>query len=294
MRKHRSASGKSIDGTSSVFLTMPKSNAQSGGSNMYPAPPNVSQQCNNIPSPQPHHGSGFYPLISQQQPPMFHTSLPQSSNRNWNNASSSNRSRGYRNQRGDNACQICNKTNHTAKTCYYRSNLSYQPPTYSSYNNNAPQQRSFYSNTAPQAHMLQTSYPQTSPGLLPLPTPYPPPTNTIAYPSTYSTTNYPSYSPYPQLPSTNTIACPSPYPTTSHSYPTSSPPPSNWYLDSGATNHVTNDFSNLSLQHSTSAPAGVMVGNGQTVPIAHSGQNNQPNSSTWSFSSGALSNSGLF
>lgn len=184
----------------------------------------------------------------QPQPPMYPVTYPQSQNRNWSN--NGNRSRGgFRNQRGD-PCQICNKTNHTAKTCYYRSNLNYQPPSYYPSYNNASTQRP----PIPQAYMLQTfpySVPcssTTTPGLLPLPPNCP--TYTTPYPSTYSTSSYPAYTPSSTFPST---------------IPPSVPPPSNWYLDSGATNHVTNDFSQLSLQHSQSAPTGVMVGNGITL-----------------------------
>lgn len=46
----------------------------------------------------------------------------------------------------------------------------------------------------------------------------------------------------------------------------------NSYFDNGATSHVTNDLSNLSIQHPYRGGVGVIVGSGNTLPIAHSGK----------------------
>lgn len=270
IRKNRS-SGKPNSGvSSSVFLTVNKTDTAAPGTSSYS--PSVTHQGQTNPGYATQLQSTPQYYNSQPQPPMYPATYPQPQNRNGNN---NNRSRGFRNQREE-VCQICNKTNHTAKTCYYRSDLNYQPPSYYSSYNNASTQRP----PIPQAHMLQTYpypalYPSTTnPGLLPLPPSCP--NYSVPYPSTYSTSSYPVYTPSP-----------------SSTFPPTVPPPSNWYLDSGATNHVTNDFSQLSLQHSQPAPTGVMVGNGHTIPVAHSGQQNQSDSSSWTIPSGVVSNSGL-
>lgn len=51
-----------------------------------------------------------------------------------------------------------------------------------------------------------------------------------------------------------------------------SPTSANWFLDSGATNHVTNELSNLSIQHPSTDTTGVMVGNGNTLSVSHTGK----------------------
>ncbi|XP_058225858.1 uncharacterized protein LOC131334694 [Rhododendron vialii] len=47
-----------------------------------------------------------------------------------------------------------------------------------------------------------------------------------------------------------------------------------WYFDSGATNHITNNLHNLNLEHSqpTNVNEGVLVGNGNTLQVTHTGQ----------------------
>lgn len=60
----------------------------------------------------------------------------------------------------------------------------------------------------------------------------------------------------------------------------STPTGGNWFFDSGATSHVTNDLSNLSVQHPYTGGTGVMVGNGSTLPITHSGKGILPTPST--------------
>lgn len=50
--------------------------------------------------------------------------------------------------------------------------------------------------------------------------------------------------------------------------PSASP---NWFLDSGATNHVTSDLSNITHPQPYSAGGGVMVGNGNSLLVSCSG-----------------------
>ncbi|KAH7848101.1 hypothetical protein Vadar_033799 [Vaccinium darrowii] len=71
-------------------------------------------------------------------------------------------------------------------------------------------------------------------------------------------------------------------------------PGSSWFFDSGATSHVTNDLSNLSTQQPYTGGTGVMVGNGNTLPIAHSGSSYEPSASQGSMSPGSLSNLSLY
>ncbi|KAL5851272.1 hypothetical protein ACOSQ3_006390 [Xanthoceras sorbifolium] len=44
-----------------------------------------------------------------------------------------------------------------------------------------------------------------------------------------------------------------------------------WYVDSGATNHITPDFSNLSINNEYKGADRLAVGNGQKLPISHIG-----------------------
>ncbi|KAH7842892.1 hypothetical protein Vadar_010255 [Vaccinium darrowii] len=109
----------------------------------------------------------------------------------------------------------------------------------------------------PQAHMLQTSYAFPVPGHAnngPGLLPLPANCPNYSVPSVYSTSIYPPYSSYP---------------TTSQTFPSPSPSP-------------------------PPGPTGVMVGNGHTVPVAHSGQAHQSDFASRPFSPGAVSNSGLF
>lgn len=66
-----------------------------------------------------------------------------------------------------------------------------------------------------------------------------------------------------------------------------------WLFDSGATSHVTNDLSNLSFHQPYVGSQGLSVGNGATIPIAHSGQSNTSNSVQGSLPSGVVSTSEL-
>ncbi|CAL2247735.1 unnamed protein product [Prunus armeniaca] len=63
--------------------------------------------------------------------------------------------------------------------------------------------------------------------------------------------------------------CPSPHPFAGMHVASSSDP--NWYLDSGATNHMTHDAQQLHSRTSYAPSDQVVVGNGDTLPITHSG-----------------------
>lgn len=56
------------------------------------------------------------------------------------------------------------------------------------------------------------------------------------------------------------------------SYPTFLSQP--WYFDSGATNHITHSMQNLNLDqsHSKAVNEGIMVGNGNTLHVTHTGK----------------------
>lgn len=260
LRKNRSVKPIARLPSSSVFLTVNKPGTTYGSSSYTPS---FVHQSSSGPTQHISFQQSPQYMTAQPQPtPMYQATFPQQQqNRNWNG---NDRSRNNRNQRGsgNNPCQICNKTNHTARTCYHRSNLNYQTPSSFPYTNNYTQRPPI-----PQAHMIQTppylpehGPSQFTPRLLPTPQIFF--QSSTAYPSLYSTNMYPfnpvsSHNSYPPF-------SPSPYPT--------SQPPSHWYLDSGATNHVTNDFNNLSLQQSYPASANIMVGNGHTVLVSHSGK----------------------
>ncbi|KAL5861880.1 hypothetical protein ACOSQ4_003176 [Xanthoceras sorbifolium] len=50
----------------------------------------------------------------------------------------------------------------------------------------------------------------------------------------------------------------------------------NWYVDSGATNHITSDINNLSINSTYKGNKTLAVGNRQTLPISHVGKSFLP------------------
>ena len=46
---------------------------------------------------------------------------------------------------------------------------------------------------------------------------------------------------------------------------------SSWYMDSGATNHITANLNNLSLQNDYKGKEKIIVGNGNSLSISHTG-----------------------
>lgn len=84
----------------------------------------------------------------------------------------------------------------------------------------------------------------------------------------------------PQYPATTGAFNAPPYTTTMsnfNSYQSSDastsadPTESLWYIDSGATNHITHDLANLQMTTEYSGPDQVSVANGQGLPIHHTG-----------------------
>ena len=47
-----------------------------------------------------------------------------------------------------------------------------------------------------------------------------------------------------------------------------------WFVDFGATNHITSNLNNLSLHAPYNGGDKVAIGNGKTLPISHVGYNN--------------------
>lgn len=70
-------------------------------------------------------------------------------------------------------------------------------------------------------------------------------------------------------------------------------PSSNWFFDNGASTHVTHDLRNITQPLSFSTNDGVVVGNGSTLPINHTGQYNTSNPSQGAMCSGLIPHSDL-
>ncbi|KAH7847305.1 hypothetical protein Vadar_024476 [Vaccinium darrowii] len=66
-----------------------------------------------------------------------------------------------------------------------------------------------------------------------------------------------------------------------------------WYFDSGATHHITNSLQNLSVAQPVANKEGILVGNGNTLPVTHTGQDNSSNSIQGSMPQGLVSYSEL-
>ncbi|KAH7855555.1 hypothetical protein Vadar_026154 [Vaccinium darrowii] len=70
-------------------------------------------------------------------------------------------------------------------------------------------------------------------------------------------------------------------------------PSPQWYFDSGASLHVTNDLTNLQLHHPSGSGEGVVVGNGTSIPVLSSGQSLSSDSSSGSLHSGVVPHSDI-
>ena len=113
-------------------------------------------------------------------------------------------------------------------------------------------------------HMAPTCYYRLN---LAYPTPSPT-TSSIppSFHSSASSTQFPKSSPTQYSPYNSEI------PPQAHFTQSTTSPDSTWFLDSGATSHVTSDLSKLSLQQQYDGTDGIMVGNGSTLPISHTGK----------------------
>lgn len=141
MRKNKSP-GVNASASTSVFVATTQQNPLTTTTSSHVPQQKFQSQFEN----QSHN---FHQVVpQQQQPSMFVSPYPHQ----FNNFRNQNISRRFRNQKnGSRApCQICDRTNHTAKDCYYRLNLQYSSPSYSS---------SVPSSPIPQAHMLQSPSP---------------------------------------------------------------------------------------------------------------------------------------
>ncbi|GFZ05551.1 hypothetical protein Acr_17g0011230 [Actinidia rufa] len=146
------------------------------------------------------------------------------------------------------ACQICNRTNHTAVNCYHRLNLNYQPRVQGSSRNSQfrGQQQFNHPNIGAQNPVVNQHqfYPQHGmPG---------------------KSVSFPMYQ--PQRASFSLQKATSSFYTISCVLFTQQ-----LVFDSGASSHITHDLSNLSIQQPYTGTDGVLVGNGSELPIAHSG-----------------------
>ncbi|XP_058195342.1 uncharacterized protein LOC131311786 [Rhododendron vialii] len=198
------------------------------------------------------------------------------------------------------SCQICGKTNHQASTCHHRQNLGYRPFARpfgqfgNHFGNHFGQQTSIFPSQNPPGFQSQNSqafYVGSGP------------INGYGEPSTVGQSEFALHmsSPY-NGGSYPTAPCAPPYfsqfgDNSASSFGsaqfggTSSQP---WYFDSGATSHVTHDASRISLPYEDTSSASVTVGNGQTIPVTHSGQSYSSTPSPRPLSQGALPPSSFF
>ena len=130
-------------------------------------------------------------------------------------------------------CQVCQKPGHTADRCWHRFEQHFQPQA-------APRARQ------PQH---QQSYQQQQPF-------HPAPSANVA--QTYAG------------PSFHNNSSPSPHFPSECSYEGSNV--TSWYPDSGATNHVSNDLSNLNSFSEYNGGQCIQLGNGKGIQISHIGQ----------------------
>lgn len=151
------------------------------------------------------------------------------------------------------SCQICGKNNHQASTCCHRTNLGYRPFTpFGRPQFGAPPDsqhgfpsQAFSAVSDPMGYYTSVPSPESSEYAF----------HMAGHNGSTSTFQPPG--------SLSAIGAPS------SGIGTSVPP---WYFDSGATSHVTPASSNISEPHGVPNTASVTVGNGQAVPVAHSGR----------------------
>ncbi|KAL5794470.1 hypothetical protein ACOSP7_003064 [Xanthoceras sorbifolium] len=160
-------------------------------------------------------------------------------------------------------CQLCGKTGHFATVCYHRYDQSTghfgrQQESSLPLQANIAQHCGDYS-ISPYQKQHVTSF--STPTYLKQPVPYPP---ASTYPQQVTHPSTPVY----QAPSTDMNALIATSSTVQDPH---------WYIDSGATNHITSDIGNLSLHSSAyKRNESLAVGNGQTLPISHIGNSYFP------------------
>lgn len=282
-----------------VASSVPSMNQSLQGSQFYQQPQefqsfHTSQGSQNV-QPQNFQSQNFQPF----QAPMFQPpqNFPQASYFSQPstrfNTTNRNRSRGQGFMSFPRpACQIRGKDNHSARTCHFRNTQTsgFLSPGFDvpSFNPSAGFQLAGVQSSPMWRHGPSTS---AFPGSFQMPMPYPQfspaatsqhlfvhPSNASGYgggPGGGGGYNASVSSPVSgssvlghSFPSTSAFAASYAsglgLPETSNSSPTQ-----NWYLDSGATNHVTSDLNNIMSPQPYTAGGGVMVGNGNSVCFLH-------------------------
>ncbi|KAH7842142.1 hypothetical protein Vadar_001947 [Vaccinium darrowii] len=253
---------------------------------------------------------------SQGPGPYFPQQYYSNSNRNMSFNGGFSKGRGTRGsgfgQNQKPGCQICGKTNHTAFYCYHRQNMEFQPPSFmpppigrpmfqqGSSGHHVNHGMNTRAMQPPQANMLtfsssngSTGYGSGSVSAMKGQQSFPAPFEVSEYPNT-SAFGHNSYTQSPDVFSSsnhsghhvaNMVSAPS-YPGANMVHN----PSTNWFFDSGASAHVTNDLSNLTQRQSCASGDGVFVGNGSSIPVTYSGQTFPANTSQGTMSSGVVSN----
>ncbi|KAH7850110.1 hypothetical protein Vadar_028117 [Vaccinium darrowii] len=80
---------------------------------------------------------------------------------------------------------------------------------------------------------------------------------------------------------------------TAFSAVTSSSTSPQWYFDSGASSHVTNSLANLQLHQPCTSGEGIVVGNGNSVPVTYSGHSNTSSSTSGTLPPGFVPHSDI-
>ncbi|KAH7846996.1 hypothetical protein Vadar_020555 [Vaccinium darrowii] len=290
-------------GNGSVSNVIPQLNTQTQNQGVPMHVPVISVASSQQGSSQSQYSS------SQQQQYSF---MPQQQQYSQSYRNSSRGRGGYRGRYPRDPCAICGRNNHVTEFCYYKGQLSQNQPcaTTPVLQGYSPQGISGYypqmQGYAPQGFYSQgnVGYPQGnlvfSQGNFPgFPSyTFGPQGNFSSVPGTPSYIGIPGLpvSTQPSQPSSQTPAqahftgytgaynLPSQYTIPSGSpsgivftgsqmsattNPTTAP---QWYLDSGATQHITNNLQNLQLAQPTTQSEGIVVGNGSQLPVTHTGQ----------------------
>lgn len=277
-----------------------------------------------LPQSQPYQ----FPFPAPQQQQLY----PSSYSGNQRNNRPNQRNTRYQNSNSGGGCQICGKTNHLAYLCYHRKNLSYRPMgnfggnsgnfggtsgnfggSSGNFGGNSGSSRGpngGYGSQGNYGNAGHTS--QASAG-------YGPPNGAGFGPPNGSSSSTPpsgfsgfggGSGPMPPASALFTTTDPMGYYNSgpsdgdyalgvNHAYASQqsvnpTPPPAPWFLNSGATSHVTHDTTQIQAHHGNSGPSSVMVGNGQTLQVAHSGQSHSSDSTSREVPQGALSHSSFF
>jgi histone deacetylase 1/2 len=201
-----------------------------------------------VPSPNPIQPSQFIP--AQSSPNYYHSQRsqpgilgkPKSNSRFFGKGNFGNRQQ---------QCQICDKFGHTARSCNYRHDSTFQPSNFPTQSNFRRAPPNFQANTAVLQYNQPYSHVQAAVQA--------PPSN---YPSSQNNQHIQH----------NNITQPSNF-----------LPPQAWFLDSGATHHLTHNLSSLSNPVAFEGQDQVLMGNGDGLQISHVG------SSSLASNSGILS-----